>query len=86
MNAQKALISIVNLYETDASAKLILQHVSKRERGRKEDSVDRLLTICGKDSSRSEVVAALKKLAVYGFGRFVSGRRGRVSRFVWGDF
>lgn len=78
MSALKAL------YSSDEAAKLILDEFAGRERGQRETKVDRLQGILSSDGvGRSEIIRVFRILEELGFGEFIEGRRGHVSRFQW---
>lgn len=74
------------LYKGNQAARALLDHFAERERNRKETPVHRLLSTLpatGDKPSRAQVIQVLKKLEDFGCGRFVVGRHGAKSRFVW---
>jgi hypothetical protein len=70
------------LYKASESAAKILSNFATRKRDRKVVEVGRLEEILP-DLTRGEIVDVFKKLAEFGCGSFLVGRRGAASRFVW---
>ncbi len=85
MQSLESLKSVLTISASSATAAAILNHFATRRRNRKQETVSRLTTICGKGTARSSVVRVLKQLEASGFGTFKSGRRGHESRFVWAE-
>jgi hypothetical protein len=76
-----------SLYNGDATAKALLDHLASREHNRSVTTVDRLLYKLvgdGNQMSRGDVVRVLQRLDEFGCGRFIPGRWGHPSRFEWG--
>jgi hypothetical protein len=75
-----------DFYESSIVAKAFLNHAATRERDQSETKVDlalRLLRSDGFNFRRRDVIDLFRKLEELGCGRFVEGRHGRPSRFVW---
>jgi hypothetical protein len=84
--ATEALKSLRKLYDDDAAARAMLDHFANRERNRRCTPVrviQRNVEREGNQVSRPDVVRVFRKLEELELGRFVSGRRGRHSRFEW---
>ena len=77
------LKSAILIAASSVAAAAVINHIVSRTRNRRVDNVSRLVTVCG--VRRRDVVGVLQKLEVAGFGRFVIGRRGHDSRFIWGE-
>jgi len=74
------------LYNQSPVARAFFEHARSRGRDQSETKVDRiryLLKVAGNDFSRREIIDLFRKLEDQGWGRFVEGRRGWASRFVW---
>jgi hypothetical protein len=83
MNSIGSVLSVVRLSTSSATAAEILNHFASRRRNRRVESVRRLKQVCSSGTSRQAVIGVLRKLETNGFGTFVTGRRGRESRFIW---
>ena len=83
MNSIELLKSVLAISTSGATAAAVINHVVSRERNRKVEKVSRLVDVCGNGTSRQAVIGVLKQLQDSGFGRFIIGRRGYDSRFVW---
>ena len=75
--------SVILLAGSSFAAGAILNHFANRRRGRKVETVSRLVQVCGSGTARTAVIAALRQLESCGFGKLVVGRRGYESRFEW---
>lgn len=78
--------ALKDLYEESGVAKAFLDHMASMQRRQSETKVDRILRILnseGFDFSRGDIVSIFQELAEIECGRFVVGRHGRPSRFVW---
>jgi hypothetical protein len=87
--ASKALKidALRELYKQSPTAKAFLDHAARRERDQSQTTVQRIMALLkaeGNDFPRREIIELFRKLQDQGYGRFVEGRRGRPSRFVWG--
>jgi regulator of replication initiation timing len=74
------------LYASDTAAQCFLDHAASRQRNQSETTVDRALQILRNDGhhvTRQKFISVLQSLEECGCGRFVTGRRGWPSRFVW---
>jgi hypothetical protein len=67
------------------TATAIFNHLANRKRGRRVESVRRLIQVCGSGTNRRAVIDVLRKLESGGFGRVIVGRRGHESRFEWAE-
>jgi hypothetical protein len=76
---------VVTLYNSGATASVLLKHIALRRRNPQSDTVRRLMQVCGKGTRRVNVVRILRTLENAGFGKLIVGRRGHESRFVWGQ-
>jgi hypothetical protein len=75
-----------NLYESNKVAQIFFDHMTKRQRNQGETKVHRILQLLGNNGnevSRNQIVDLFKNLEQIGCGRFVPGRWGWSSRFVW---
>jgi hypothetical protein len=82
MNAPK----LASAYSQNKAVKAICEHMAARERNQNETKLERvlrLLTLEGSDFKKTEVIAAFRQLEDAECGRYVEGRRGWSSRFVW---
>jgi hypothetical protein len=74
------------LYAADSTARALLDDFASRQRNQRTTKVKPLvarLTVNEEGPQRKDVVKVLKKLQVYGCGRFIVGRKGHDSRFEW---
>lgn len=74
------------MYKSDDSARLLLDHFAGYQRNRKQTTVDRVLYAVrseGHDITRGDVVRVFKSLSESGCGDFVPGRWNHPSRFKW---
>jgi hypothetical protein len=83
MNYLDLIRNVISVSASSATAAAILTHFANRERGRKVETVRRLVQVGGKGTKRTAVVRVLRQLEASGFGRLVVGRRGCESRFEW---
>lgn len=82
METEKLKIS----YTQNRVVQAICDHLAGREKNQSETKLHRMLRHLandGFDLKRSEVIAAFRALADAGCGRYVEGRHGWPSRFVW---
>jgi hypothetical protein len=80
------LDTLKSIYRQNKCVQAICDHLAARERNQTETQVKRILLLLeeeGSDFRKSEIIAAFKALEDAGCGRFVEGRRGWPSRFVW---
>jgi hypothetical protein len=73
-------------YEQNEAVRAICDHMAARDRNQTETKLRRILrhlTNDGVDLRRSEVIAAFRELEETGCGKYVEGRHGWPSRFVW---
>jgi hypothetical protein len=79
-----ALNELHELYQKDQAAKAILDNFASRTNNQRITSVDQVLKrLRGAGLSRWAVVALFRKLEGWKYGRFIEGRKGHPSRFVW---
>ena len=79
-------VKLQNLYKKSEPARLLFDHFAKRTNDASETKVDRILSLMkgeGHDLSRGQVIDVFKELEKLECGRFVTGRHGWPSRFVW---
>lgn len=77
---------LARLYSSDSTVRALCDHMAARDNNQRETKLERLLQRIdreGYSSDRSQVIAALRRLEAVGCGRYVEGRRGWPSRFVW---
>ena len=79
------LRNIAKMHASSQTASAMFNHFANRKRGRKVESVRRLVQVCGPGTSRSAVIAVLRQLDSHGFGRFIVGRHEHQSRFEWAE-
>lgn len=80
------LVTLRNLYETSVAVKAICDHMAERANNQTETLLHRMikhLQTDGHDFRRSEVISAFRELEGAECGRYIEGRRGWKSRFVW---
>lgn len=85
MNEQIAN-GLKELYHTNGVARAFLDHAAQRTYDQKETKVDTALTNLnsnGPQFSRQDVVELFRRMEGLGGGKFITGRRGQESRFVW---
>jgi hypothetical protein len=78
--------AIKALYSSDPVAKVVLDEFASRQRNQQKTKLDQLLlrlSNAGKAAPRTEVINVLRKLAEYGCGDFITGRKGHPTRFEW---
>lgn len=76
-----------DLYNSDPKVKALFDHYSTRLRGRQDSTTPRMRRVLkekGVDMSTAELSDFYRKMQRVGVGRCIAGRRGKVSRFVWG--
>src|ERR1700687_4350738 len=76
------------LYRDDSTARILLDRWASRQKRSNATKVESLLEtkeVKYAGSSRVDVIRVLKALDDMGFGRFIAGRRGKGSRFVWAE-
>lgn len=81
------LEKLKNAYAENKAVQAICDHMAARERNQNETKLHKMLqhlTNDGFDLKKSETIAAFRALEDAGCGRYVEGRRGWRSRFVWG--
>lgn len=75
------------VYNTDPKAKVIFDSYAARQRGRQDTTTPRMRRVLkekGIDMSIRELSDFYLRMQKAGVGRCISGRKGRVNRFVWG--
>lgn len=73
-------------YVTNHAVKAICDHLASRDRNQNETKLHRILLHLeqdGVDFSRAEVISAFRALEMADCGKYVEGRHGWKSRFVW---
>lgn len=73
-------------YQSNIAVKTICDHMADRSKNQNETSLHRILYYFeqdGTDFKRSEVIAAFRLLEDAECGKYVEGRHGWKSRFVW---
>jgi hypothetical protein len=78
--------SIRQLYQSDSSARTILDEFAGFRRNTSTTALEQLLfrlTSAGKPVPKSEVIEVLRKLEQFGCGDFITGRKGHATRFEW---
>jgi hypothetical protein len=71
---------------SNEAVKAICDHMGSRDRNQAETKMRRImrhLTNDGFDLRRSELIAAFRELEGAGCGKYIEGRHGWPSRFVW---
>src|SRR4051812_3246182 len=79
--------AIRNLYASSPVARAVLDHFAARTNSSSKTTLNRLMATLqseGHDVVRSDVRQVLRSLESANCGRFVVGRKGHPSRFVWG--
>ncbi len=72
------------LYSENAHAKAILDDFAGRTNRQSTTGVDQIMSrLRAAELPKGEVVKLFRRLEVLDYGRFVVGRRGKESRFVW---
>lgn len=86
MNSEVNITAIKKLYVETKTNSLAFKIFMDREKDSKETKLERLEDLIrqeGGSPSRVEIVALMKGLQEANCGRFIVGRRGSPSRFVW---
>ena len=73
--------ALINLYQSDAAAKAILDKFSDFKKRMRETSAARAAVLA--DASHSEILALFRKFDSIGAGEFKAGRRGSKTRIEW---
>jgi hypothetical protein len=75
------------MYKSDRVARAFFDHMVRRERNQSMTEVEHILVLLNAHGenrfSRRDITELFKELQQLGCGRFVPGRRGSPSRFVW---
>lgn len=83
MNIDKVKVA----YENNRSVKAICDEMASRDRNQNETKLERILKILwdsgSEDVKRSDVIGGFRALEEANCGRYVEGRHGWPSRFVW---
>jgi hypothetical protein len=75
---------IRSFYEAGGQCQVILDDFASRTNNQRITKVDQLLTrLRDSELQRSAVIGLFRKLEELSFGRFIEGRKGHPSRFVW---
>lgn len=85
MNYLGIVRNITLMAASSTVAANIFKHFASRQRGRKAETVRRLMQVCGNGTKRTAVITVLRQLESYGLGKIVVGRRGHESRFEWAE-
>jgi hypothetical protein len=85
MNYLDTVRNLTRMAASSQTAAAIFNHFASRKRGRKVETVRRLIQVCGNGTPRRAVIEVLRQLESNGFGRVVVGRRGHESRFEWAE-
>ncbi len=85
MQSLEFLKSALTISASGVTAATVINHFATRRRNRKVEQVTHLVKVCGSGTSRQAVIRVLQQLEASGFGKFVTGRKGYDSRFVWSE-
>ncbi len=78
------LIKLREVYSSGVSAKAMLDDFASRTNNQRITKVDQILNRRrGDNVQRWEAIALFRKLEELGHGKFIEGRKGHPSRFVW---
>ena len=86
MSAMMDIEKLKKIYADSEAVKSICDHLGRRERNQTETKLRRILRNFaddGIDLRKSEVIAGFRELAEAGCGKYVEGRHGWPSRFIW---
>ncbi|WP_371324085.1 hypothetical protein VX159_00725 [Dechloromonas sp. ZY10] len=78
--------ALESAYQTNQVAQAICDHMANRDKNQTETKLHRMLTHLqndGFDFKRGDVIGAFRLLENVGCGKYVEGRHGWPSRFVW---
>ncbi len=78
--------ALTSAYEGNQAVQAICDHMANRDKNQTETKLHRMLTHLvndGFDFKRGEVIGAFRTLETVGCGKYVEGRHGWPSRFVW---
>jgi hypothetical protein len=73
-------------FQRNSAVKAICDHMAKRTKNQNETSLHRILYYLeqeGSDFKRSDVIAAFRLLEEAECGKYIEGRHGWKSRFIW---
>jgi hypothetical protein len=73
-------------YKTNEAVRAICDHISDRSNNQNETGLDRIHSRLGQDGydfKRSDVIAAFRLLEIAECGKYIEGRHGKKSRFLW---
>ncbi len=79
--------ALQRLYQNAETARFIFDYLAKREKNSSATTVDRLMTVLasmGTSLGRSDIIDVFRRLEENRCGTFLTGRRGKPSRFEWG--
>lgn len=78
------LARLREVYNSGVSAKAILDDFASRTNGQRVTKVDQVLNrLANANVQRWETIALFRKLEELEHGKFIEGRKGHPSRFVW---
>jgi hypothetical protein len=78
------LIKLREVYSSGVAAKAMLDDFASRTNNQRITKVDQILNRLRADNvQRWESIALFRKLEELGHGKFIEGRKGHPSRFVW---
>jgi hypothetical protein len=80
------IAELKSAYEGNQVVQAICDHMANRDKNQTETKLHRMLTHLvndGFDFKRGEVIGAFRALESVGCGKYVEGRHGWPSRFVW---
>lgn len=74
---------LTEAYRRNGAVKAICDEMASRDRNQNETKLHRILHLLGEDIKKADVIAGFRALEDAGCGRYVEGRHGWPSRFVW---
>jgi hypothetical protein len=80
------LEGLQSLYQNDMLARCLFDHMASRKRNQRETKLRVMLLRLkgeGHEVGKSQLIALFRHLETLGIGRFVEGRKGWETRFVW---
>lgn len=83
MSYLEVVCNLTKVAASNAAGAAIFNHLAHRKRGRKAETVRRLMQVCGCGTKRGVVISVLRQLESYGFGKVIVGRHKHESRFEW---
>jgi len=78
---EETIKAVQKLYRTNANAKKLFDLTAGLKNDASETNIERMMSVIAVD--RSSAIRLARELEGAGIGRFVTGRRGAQSRFVW---